>query len=81
MNAETAEQITPMLAVPAQSGPSSVEFEVAYQARVVMDRIRFAIRITEHSPPNSDQLREAGIQPLDAFDRLDRIDRRFQMRL
>ncbi|SRR6266700_3283604 len=81
MNAELARQINELLDAAAQSRPSAVEFEVAYQARVVMDRIRFAIRVTEQSPPKSDQLREAGIQLLDALDRLDRIDRGFQTRL
>ena len=81
MNAEITRQLNAMLDAAANSGPSSIEFEVAYQARIVMDRIRFAIRVTDQSSPNSDQLREAGIQLLDAFDRLDRIDRRFQTRL
>ena len=80
MNAEIA-RLNTMPDSAGNSGPSSVEFEVAYQARVVMDRIRFAIRVTDQSSPNSDQLRQAGIQLLDAFDRLDQIDRRFQKRM
>jgi hypothetical protein len=81
MNPEIAREINAMLDAAAKSGPSAVEFEVAYHARVVMDRIRFAIRVMEQSPLNPDQLRESGIQLLDALDRLDRIDRRFQTRL
>ena len=81
MNAEIARHVNTMPDTAGNSGPSSVEYEVAYQARVVMDRIRFAIRVTDQSSPNSDQLRQAGIQLLDAFDRLDQIDRRFQKRL
>jgi hypothetical protein len=81
VNAEIARHVNTMPDSAGNSGPSSVEFEVAYQARVVMDRIRFAIRVTDQSSPNSAQLREAGVQLLDAFDRLDQIDRRFQTRL
>jgi hypothetical protein len=81
MNAEVSDEIIAMIEEEAKSRPSSVEFEVAYQARVVIDRIKFAIRITELVQPQSDELREAGIQLLDALDRLDHIDRRFQTRL
>lgn len=81
MNPELARELDALFDAAAQSRPSSAEFEVAYQSRVVMDRIRFAIRVTDQSPPKPDQLREAGIQLLDALDRLDRIDRGFQTRL
>ena len=81
MNAEIARQVNTMPDSAGNSGPSSVEFELACQARVVMDRIRFAIRVTDQSSPNSAQLRQAGIQLLDALDRLDQIDQRFQKRL
>ena len=81
MNAELARELNALFDAAAQSRPSSAEFEVAYQSRVVMDRIRFAIRVTDQSPPKPDQLREAGIQLLDALDLLDRIDRGFQTRL
>jgi hypothetical protein len=81
MNPELARELNALFDAAAQSRPSSPEFEVAYQSRVVMDRIRFAIRVTDQSPPKPDQLREAGIQLLDALDRLDRIDRGFQTRL
>ena len=81
MNPELARELNALFDAAAQSRPSSAEFEVAYQSRVVMDRIRFAIRVTDQSPPKPDQLREAGIQLLDALDRLDRIDRGFQTRL
>ena len=62
----------------AHSRPSPMEFEMAYQARVVMDRIRFAIRHTEQFGPHTDQMREAGIQLLEALQRLEGVDRRFQ---
>jgi hypothetical protein len=53
---------------------------MAYQARVAIDRIRFAIKHTEQFGPRSDQMREAGLQLLDALQRLETVDRRFQAR-
>jgi hypothetical protein len=60
--------------------PSAIEFEMAYQARVAIDRIRFAIKHTEQFGPRSDQMREAGLQLLDALQRLETVDRCFQAR-
>jgi hypothetical protein len=62
------------------SRPSSIEFEMAYQARVAIDRIRFAIKHTEQFGPRTDQMRDAGLQLLDALQRLETVDRRFQER-
>ena len=63
-----------------QSRPTATEFEMAYQARVAMDRIRFAIKHTEQFGPRTDQMREAGVQLLAALQRLETVDRRFQER-
>ena len=63
-----------------RSRPSPMEFEMAYQARVVSERIRFAIKHTELFAAPCAQLREANLQLLDALDRLDSLDRRFQLR-
>ena len=60
--------------------PSPIEFEMAYQARVAIDRIRFAIKHTDQSGLHSDEMREVGLQLLDALERLETIDRRFQER-
>ena len=60
--------------------PSPIEFEMAYQARVAIDRIRFAIKHTEQFARQSDQSREVGLQLLDALDRLESLDRHFQAR-
>jgi hypothetical protein len=57
-----------------------MEFELAYQARVAMDRIRFAIRHTEQFAPRTDQMLEVSLQLLDAFERLESAERRFQQR-
>jgi hypothetical protein len=62
------------------SGPSSIEFEMAYQARVAVDRIKFAIKHAEQFAPRTDQMREVELQLLDALERLQRVDRRFQER-
>ena len=64
----------------ANARPSATEFEMAYQARVAIDRIRFAIKHTEQFGPRSDQMHEAGLQLLDALQRLETVDRRFQAR-
>jgi len=60
--------------------PSTIEFGMAYQARVAIDRVRFAITHVEKFGKSSDQMREAGLQLLDAQDRFDAVDRRFQAR-
>ena len=63
-----------------QSRPSAAEFEMAYQARVAIDRIKFAIRHTEQFGRPCDTMREASLQLLDALERLEVLDRRFQVR-
>jgi len=59
---------------------SPIEFEMAYQARVASDRIRFAIKHIERFARCSEQVREVSMQLLDALDRLDELDRQFQTR-
>ena len=63
-----------------QSKPSAIAFEMAYQARVAIDRIKFAIRHVEQFSKPCIHMREAGLQLLDALDRLESLDRRFQIR-
>ena len=53
---------------------------MAYQARVAIDRIKFAINHAEQFGQNSGHLREVGLQLLDALERLETADRRFQDR-
>jgi hypothetical protein len=62
------------------SRPSAIEFEIAYQARVAIDRIRFAIKQTVQFAPRTDAMRDAGLELLDAVERLETADRRFQQR-
>jgi len=40
-------QIVETIEADVQSRPSAIEFEMAYQARVAIDRIRFAIKHAE----------------------------------
>ena len=62
-----------------RSRPSPMEFEMAYQARVASERIRFAIKHTEIFAAPCAQLRESNLQLLDALERLESLDRRFQI--
>ena len=80
MKSETFHQIRAMFVDEAASRPSPMEYEMAYHIRVASDRIRFAIRQTELTGCQSDQLRESSMQLLDALDRLEELDRRFQSR-
>jgi type IV secretory pathway VirB10-like protein len=45
MNSEIIGETLPMVDARVQSWPTAMEFELAYQARVAMDRIRFAIKL------------------------------------
>ena len=80
MSSETVDHILQMIEDGANSRRLSIEFEVAYQSRVAIDRIRFAIKHTERFVPRTDAIREIGLQLLDALERLEMADRRFQER-
>jgi hypothetical protein len=80
MKSEILQEFVAMVEADAQLRPSAGEFEMAYQARVAIDRIRFAIKATEAAVERPEQLREAGMQLLDALDRLEVAERRFQNR-
>jgi hypothetical protein len=80
MSTEMMHQIVDMIESAARSRPSPHEFEMAYQVRVAADRIRFAIKHTDQFSNPTDQTREASLQLLEALDRLDWVDRCFQLR-
>lgn len=80
MSPEIKKQLVRTIEEVANSRPSAIEFEMAYQARIAMDRIRFAIRVTEHSCDRQDQIREANFQLLDALGRLESAERNFQQK-
>lgn len=81
MNSKVMNQIKQIIDGKAQARPTPMEFELAYQARVAMDRIRFAIRYTEHFAPRTEQMQETGLQLLDALERPESAERHFQIRL
>ncbi|MGA3025381.1 MAG: hypothetical protein ABSF98_11465 [Bryobacteraceae bacterium] len=76
MKSDMAQELSSLIQV-ACGRSSAVQFELAYQARVGMDRIRFAIKVTEDSSDAKEHLREARLQLLDALDRLGAADRDF----
>ena len=80
MDSKITHQIRELIERKAQSRVSPTEFEMAYQARVAADRIRFAIKNTEQFAPQTDAMREVGLQLLDALQRLEGVERRFQER-
>ena len=80
MSSEAMHQFLDQIEADVQSRPSPIEFEMAYQTRVAIDRIKFAIKHTEQFAPRTDTIREAGLQLLDALERLESVERRFQQR-
>jgi len=80
MSSEVMHQIRQTIEDELNSRPSAFEFEMAYQARAAIDRIKFAIKHTEQFGARTDQMFEASLQLLDAVERLELIDRRFQER-
>jgi len=55
----------------------ALNFEMAYQIRVAIDEIRFAIKATESCSNNPTVILETRIQLLDALGRLQSAERRF----
>jgi hypothetical protein len=80
MSSEMMQEVLEMIEAEADSRATPFEYELAYQARVAIDRIRFAIQQTEKFAPHTDHMREVGLQLLDALDRLQSAERRFQRR-
>ena len=80
MSLEVMRQIIETVEADVTSRPSAIEFEMAYQARVAIDRIKFAIRHAEQFAKPCDATRDVGMQLLEALERLESLDRRFQIR-
>ena len=70
MRSETMHQIVELIESEARSWPSPIEFEMAYQARIASDRIRYAVRHAEQFAKPCEQMRDATLQLLEALDRL-----------
>jgi hypothetical protein len=81
MPSEIMQNVSQLIEAEAQSRYAPLEFEIVYQARVAMDRIRFVVKHTEQFGPRTDQRREAVLQLLDALDRLEPAGHSFQKRL
>jgi hypothetical protein len=73
-----AQEFFQLLDREVQSRPAAIVFEMAYQARIAIDRIEFAIRHSEQFVPQSEPAREANLQLLDALNRLQSAERHFQ---
>jgi hypothetical protein len=80
MNSALLHQVVGIIESQIRSRPSGMEFEMAYQTHIAIERIRFAIKQTEHAGGRADQIRDAGMHLLEALDRLESIERRFQQR-
>jgi hypothetical protein len=80
MTNELAQEIFALIEARSTARPTTMEFEMAYQTRVAIDRIRFGIKHTEEFGPHTDQIRHTGFQLLNALHRLEAVDRRFQAR-
>jgi hypothetical protein len=73
-------QIIETIESDATSQPSAMEFETAYQARIAIDRIRFAIKHTEQFAKPCETTPEKGLELLDGLESLETLDRRLQAR-
>ncbi len=78
MSSEAMREVLQIIDDKVRLRPTPMEFELAYQARVAMDRIRFAIKHTEQFAPHTDPMQEIGLQLLDALERLESAERNFQ---
>jgi hypothetical protein len=59
MRSEIMRQIVETIEADVQSRPSAIEFEMAYQARIAIDRIKFAIKHTDQFGKPCEAMREA----------------------
>jgi hypothetical protein len=80
MNPQCQDETLARPEILANSPPFAAEFEMAYQVRIAIERIRFAIRHAEQFGKPTNEMREAALQLLDALERLELVDRRFQRR-
>jgi hypothetical protein len=77
MKSEMVNEVLSIIEDEVARRPSGIEFEFAYQARVAVDCIRFAIKVIDSPVRNADELQEANFQLLDALDRLQLAERGF----
>ncbi|HEX4227736.1 MAG TPA: hypothetical protein VHZ07_03635 [Bryobacteraceae bacterium] len=77
---ELGEEVYSIVEARIRSIPSPVEYEIAYQARIAAEKIRFAITLIERVCDHTTETEEAQMQLLGALDRLDSVDRKVQER-
>ena len=77
---EAINEVLSLMEAEARSRPSPIQFEMAYQVRGAIDRIRFAIKATERSAKDLSELQQASLELLEALDRFQSADRSFQAR-
>jgi len=80
MKSRLAQEVFSIVEAEVLKRPSPMDFEMAYQVRVAIDRIRFAIKHIERFSLDSGPGQETGFQLVDALDRLEGADRHFQLR-
>jgi hypothetical protein len=78
VRAEIAREVRSLIDSQVASRPAPIEYEMAYQVRVAIDRIRFAIAQIEKIGSCPDISREVSLQLVDALDRLKGADLKFQ---
>jgi hypothetical protein len=60
MNSELLHQVVEMIEAEGQARRSGMEFDMAYQARVAIDRIKLAVKRSEQGGGQPDQMRDSG---------------------
>lgn len=80
MSPEIMRDVLELIESEMERRPPLMDFEMAYQVRVAIERIKSAIKCTEEFGPRTDHMREVNLQLLDALERLQAADRNFQKR-
>jgi hypothetical protein len=80
MKSDMANEFRRLLDNEVESRPSAMCFEFAYQVKIATERIRFAIKSLECFAGHSGPALEANLQLLEALDRLQSAELRFQDR-
>ncbi len=81
MKSECEDDAVARFAISGSAPPCAIEFEMAYQVRIAIERIRFVIRHADQFGKPGNEMRDAALQLLDALNRLESVDRRFQPEL
>lgn len=77
MNASNQLKLLELFDTYSAENQTPLAFELAYQVRVAIDKIRFAITQIDSCAKHSSQVHEASLQLADTLDRLSAADRKF----